>query len=89
MPFLVRSDPWRGPTFELFRARHLRTKPRTFPFVVCLPAMTACSALLLPTIRIGQQKPKDFLVTPHALKMLSQAQPAERGIDDLVKDSGA
>jgi hypothetical protein len=39
-----------GQEFESLRARHLCTKPRTFPFVVCLPAITAYSTSLLPII---------------------------------------
>src|ERR1035437_6342839 len=41
----------RGQEFESLRARHLRTKPRTFPFAFCLPAMTAaCRTSLLPIV---------------------------------------
>jgi hypothetical protein len=40
--------------FESLRARHLRTKPRTFPFSVCLPAMAACRKSLLPMIRMAR-----------------------------------
>src|SRR5204862_2284205 len=39
-----------GQEFESFRAGHLRTKPRTFPFSICLPAMAACRMSLLPMI---------------------------------------
>src|SRR5262249_32049563 len=45
-----------GRTFESFRARHLRTKPRTFPFLVCLPAMAACK-MSLPKMRIAPSTP--------------------------------
>jgi hypothetical protein len=41
----------KGHRFDSYRVRHLRTKPRTFPFAFCLPAMTACRTSLLPMIR--------------------------------------
>ena len=42
-----------GQEFESLRARHLRIKPRTFPFSVCLPAMAAWRISRLPTIRMA------------------------------------
>ena len=38
------------PANWLSSGAHLRTKPRRFPFAVCLPAMTASRTSLLPEI---------------------------------------
>jgi hypothetical protein len=47
-----------GRTFESFRARHSRTKPRTLRFSACFPARAASRTMSLPMIRRPDHRPR-------------------------------